>query len=222
MYAVKKLIVIEGLDGSGKTTQLGLLKRKLENARFITFPYYDTDSGRIISSYLKGDFRESDPSVSAYSASIMYAVDRYTSFKTHWQPLYESGVPLISARYVSSNAVYQMTKLDKSLWDGYLEWLCDLEYDKLGMPKPDMTIFLDMPTEISQKLLLGRYGGDESKKDIHERDTAFLAKCREAALYTAERYGWKIIDCQKNGEPRAISDINAELIGIIKDCIHRS
>lgn len=214
---LKKLIVIEGLDGSGKSTQLDLLKRKLQNARFITFPYYDTDSGRIISSYLKGNFNEDDPVKSAYSASIMYAVDRYTSFKTHWQALYESGDPVISARYVSSNAVYQMTKLDKSEWDGYLEWLTDLEYVKLGMPRPDMTIFLDMPMEISQKLLLERYGGDESKKDIHERDTAFLARCREAALYTAKKYGWRIISCAKNGEPRAISDINTELIGLINN-----
>ena len=214
---LKKLIVIEGLDGSGKSTQLGLLKRKLTNARFITFPYYDTDSGRIISSYLKGSFNETDPSVSAYSASIMYAVDRYTSFKTHWQALYDSGDPVISARYVSSNAVYQMTKLEKTEWDGYLEWLTDLEYVKLGMPRPSMTIFLDMPMEISQKLLLERYGGDESKKDIHERDTAFLARCREAALYTAGKFGWKIISCGKDGEPRAISDINAELIELINN-----
>ncbi len=214
---LKKLIVIEGLDGSGKSTQLELLKRKLTDARFITFPYYDTDSGRIISSYLKGSFNETDPVRSAYSASIMYALDRYTSFKTHWQALYESGDPVISARYVSSNAVYQMTKLEKSEWDGYIAWLTDLEYKKLGMPRPDMTIFLDMPMEISQKLLLERYGGDESKKDIHERDTAFLAKCHEAALYTAEKYGWKKINCGKNGEPRAISDINSELIDLIKN-----
>ena len=165
---MKKLIVIEGLDGCGKSTQLDLLRRKIPDAHFITFPYYNTDSGRIISDYLNGKFDEKDPKISAYSASIMYATDRYTSFRTHWQALYESGSPLISARYVSSNAIYQMTKLSRDEWDEYLGWLCDLEYVKLGMPRPDLTIFLDMPTDVSQKLLLRRYNGDESKKDIHD------------------------------------------------------
>lgn len=216
---MNRLIVIEGLDGSGKSTQLDLLREKLADAQFITFPQYDSDSGHIISSYLNGEYNEQDPSVSAYSASIMYAVDRYTSFRTCWGALYASGKPLISARYVSSNAVYQMTKLDRNEWNGYLEWLCDLEYVKLGMPRPDMTIFLDMPTEVSQKLLLKRYGGDESKKDIHERDTAYLARCREAAVFAAEKYGWKIIPCSENGEPRSIADINKDIMSELKAVI---
>ena len=217
---MKKLIVIGGLDGCGKSTQLDLLRRKIPDAHFITFPYYNTDSGRIISDYLNGKFDEKDPKISAYSASIMYATDRYTSFRTHWQALYESGSPLISARYVSSNAIYQMTKLSRDEWDEYLGWLCDLEYVKLGMPRPDLTILLDMPTEVSQKLLLRRYNGDESKKDIHERDTSYLAHCREAALFSAEKFGWSMIPCSENDEPRSIADINAELIGIINHCIN--
>ena len=213
---MNKLIVIEGLDGSGKSTQLDLLHRKIPDANFITFPYYDTDSGRIISSYLRGTFAEDDPRRSAYSASIMYAVDRYTSYRTHWGALYESGRPVISARYVSSNAMYQMTKLDRSEWEEYLDWLTDLEFGKLGLPEPDMTIFLDMPTEVSQRLLLQRYGGDDSKKDIHERDTAYLQKCREAALYAADKYSWEMIPCSKDGEPRSIHEINLELLEKLK------
>ena len=214
-----RLIVIEGLDGCGKSTQLDILRRTLSDAHFITFPQYESDSGRIISSYLKGTFDEKNPKISAYSASIMYALDRYTSYKTHWGALYESGRPVISARYVSSNAIYQMTKLDKSEWDGYLEWLCDLEYSRLGMPGPDLTVFLDMPTEVSQKLLLKRYGGDESMKDINERDTAYLARCRDAALYAAEKYGWSMISCSMNNEPRSIGEINNELMSRIKEAI---
>ena len=210
-----KLIVIEGLDGSGKSTQLELLKEKLPDAHFITFPQYESDTGRIITSYLNGGFDEHDPRVSAYSASIMYALDRYTSRRTYWGALYDSDRPVISARYVSSNAVYQMTKLARPEWDGYLDWLCDLEYVKLDMPRPDMTVFLDMPTEVSQKLLLRRYGGDESRKDIHERDTAYLARCREAAVFAAGKYGWDIIPCCADGEPRSIADINSELMNRI-------
>ncbi len=214
---MKKLIVIEGLDGCGKSTQLEILEKRLPDAHFITFPYYNTNSGRIVSDYLSGAFNEDNPEVSAYSASAIYAVDRYTSYKTHWGALYESGSPVISARYTSSNAIYQMTKLSKDKWEGYLDWLFDFEYSKLGMPKPDRTIFLDMPIEVSQKLLSKRYGGDESKKDIHERDTAFLSACRSAALYTAEKCGWNIVKCSENGKPRTIEEINEELFALIKE-----
>lgn len=210
-----RLIVIEGLDGCGKSTQLELLKNIYRGCNFITFPYYETDSGRIVSRYLAGEYKETDPKVSAYSASAMYAVDRYTSCKTHWGALYESKKTLISARYVSSNAIYQMTKLDKSEWDNYLSWLFDFEYEKLGMPKPDLTVFLDMPIEVSQKLLSERYNGDETKKDIHESNIAFLSQCRSAALYVGEKCGWKIISCARDGKPRTIEEINAELCSLI-------
>ena len=216
---MSKLIVIEGLDGCGKSTQLELLKSRI-NAHFISFPFYETDSGRVISAYLRGDYNEKDPKISAYSASIMYAADRYTSYRTHWKALYDSGTPVISARYVSSNAVYQMTKLDREEWDGYLDWLCDLEYEKLGMPRPDLTIFLDMPNEISRKLLMKRYNGDESKKDIHERDTAFQEHCREAAVYAAGKFGWNTVKCGENGEPRSIEDISAELCALINKIVN--
>ena len=214
---MNKLIVIEGLDGCGKTTQLEILEKRLPDTHFITFPYYNTNSGRIVSDYLSGAFKEDNPEISAYSASAIYAVDRYTSYKTHWGALYESGSPVISARYTSSNAIYQMTKLSKDKWEGYLDWLFDFEYNKLGMPKPDRTIFLDMPIEVSQKLLSKRYGGDESKKDIHERDTAFLSACRSAALYTAEKCGWSIVKCSENEEPRTIEEINEELFALVKE-----
>lgn len=209
------LIVVEGLDGCGKSTQLELLKENFKNAHFITFPYYNTDSGKIISSYLAGDFHEKDPSISAYSASLMYAVDRYTSYKTHWEALYTSGLPVISARYVTSNAIYQMTKLDRAEWDKYLDWLFDLEYVKLGLPRPDKTIFLDMPVEISQKLLSARYGGDESKKDVHERNVDFLKQCREAARYVGERCGWVIIPCSSGEKPRTVDEIHRDILNEI-------
>lgn len=210
------LIVIDGLDGCGKSTQFELLKKKFTDAHFITFPYYNTNSGKIVSDYLGGKFPEENPTISAYSASAIYAVDRYTSYKTHWQEFCKSSAPVISARYTTSNAIYQMTKLQKSDWDGYLDWLYDFEYKKLGLPKPDKTVFLDMPVEISQKLLSARYDGDESKKDIHEQNVGFLKACREAALYVAERDGWIIIPCNNGNKPRTIEEINADLCRIIE------
>ena len=209
-------IVIEGLDGCGKSTQLDLLKHNLENADFITFPYYETDSGKIVKAYLEGKYGENLNETDAYSASIMYALDRYTSFKTHWQSLYENENILVSARYTSSNAIYQMNKLPKDKWSEFLDWLYDLEYKKLGLPEPDLTIFMDMPVEISQKMLSQRYDGDETKKDIHEKNTKFLRDCRIAAHYVACKENWFIIRCYENGNPRTIEDIQNEILETIE------
>jgi dTMP kinase len=110
-----------------------------------------------------------------------------------------------------------MTKLDKSQWDSYLAWLEDYEYKKLELPVPDKVIFLDMPIEISQRLMSERYSGDESKKDIHESNTDFLYKCREAALYTAERQNWEIVSCSKDGQPIPINEINDILFSLLKE-----
>ena len=206
-----KLVVIEGLDGAGKTTQLEMLKESLGECRFITFPYYESSSGMLIKEYLTGKFDEKDESVSAYSASVFYAADRYTSFRTDWGADWNLQKPIISARYVSSNAIYQMTKLEKSEWNNYLSWLYDLEYTKLALPKPSEVIFLDVPLSVSQKQLSGRYDGNEQKKDIHERNSDYMEKCRQSALFLAEKENWKIISCIENGMMRSKEDINTEL-----------
>lgn len=209
-----KIIVIEGLDGCGKSTQFELLKNKFTDCRFITFPNYNSPSGEIITDYLNGKFPEKNSEISSYSASAFYAVDRYISCKTDWGIDYNSGKNIISARYTTSNAVYQMTKLDKSLWSDYCKWLYDFEYNKMGIPRPDKIIFLDLPVEISQKLLSLRYGGDESKKDIHESNINYLKACRESALYAADD-SWHIIDCCENNTLRSIHDIHGEISEII-------
>ena len=212
MYVENKLIVIEGLDGGGKTTQLELLKKDYPDFRFITFPNYDSPSGQIVSSYLNGAYSEKNPSVSAYTASCFYAVDRYTSFKTDWEKDYQNGKTVVSARYVSSNAIYQMTKLPQNEWNGYMDWLFDIEYNKFGIPKPSATIFLDMPPEVSRQLLLKRNNGDANKLDIHESDLQFMSDCRKAAFYVAEKENWEIISCAENGLPKSIEDIHKTLV----------
>ncbi len=215
----KKLIVIEGLDGGGKTTQIELLKKIYPDFRYITFPNYDSPSGKIVKSYLNGEYGEEDKSVSAYSASCFYAVDRYTSYKTDWEQDIREGRTVISARYVSSNAMYQMTKLPKEKWEEYLNWLYDMEYNKFGMPKPFATLFLDMPTDISRKLLLKRYGGDEKKLDIHESNLRFMNECRSAAEYVAKKEGWIMIPCAQDGEPLSIDSIHRTVILKIKELL---
>ena len=162
--------LIDGLDGSGKSTQFALIQDNLTNDgikyKAISFPEYDKPSSTLVKMYLNGDFSSDADSVNAYASSSFYAVDRYASFKLYWEDYYNSGGLILASRYVSSNAIHQMVKLDKGGWNDYLDWLEDYEYNKLGLPKPDKTIFLDMPVEISQELLNKRYNGDVSKKEI--------------------------------------------------------
>lgn len=211
-----KLIVIEGLDGSGKSTQLELLNKNLKakniNCKAVSFPDYDSPSSTLVKMYLAGDFGKKPGDVNAFAASVFYAADRYASFKTSWGEYYNNGGTVVSGRYTTSNAVHQASKLPENEWESFLSWLYDFEYNKIGIPKPDKVIFLDMPIEVSQKLLSNRYEGDENKKDIHESDTEYLSKCRKAAIFTAKYSNWEIIDCSKNGEARTIEDIANDVL----------
>ena len=214
-----KLIVIEGLDGSGKSTQLELLNENLIkkgiDTRSVSFPNYDSPSSTLVKMYLGGDFGKNPNDVNAFAASVFYTVDRYASFKTDWGEYYNNGGTVISGRYTTSNAVHQASKLPQAEWETFLSWLYDFEYNKIGIPKPDKVIFLDMPIEVSQKLLSKRYNGDENKKDIHESDTEYLNKCRKAALFTAEYSNWEIIPCAKDGEARSIEDIANDILNSV-------
>lgn len=211
-----KLIVIEGLDGCGKSTQLELLPQNLAknniNVQSVSFPDYESDSSALVKMYLSGQFGQKPGDVNAYAASAFYAVDRYASFKKDWGNFYNSGGTVVAGRYTTSNAVHQASKLPPEKWDDFLAWLYDFEFNKLGIPKPDLVIFLDMPTAVSQKMLKNRYSGDDTKKDIHERDTEYLEHCRKAALYTAEFSDWHIINCADGENPRSIEDISNDIL----------
>ena len=182
-----KLIVIEGLDASGKGTQTELLSKNLQASGIQTFvislPNYSDRSSELVKMYLEGEMGTNPNDVNAYAASTFYAADRYASFKKFWNKEYFGDKVIIANRYTTSNACHQMTKLPKNQWDEYLDWLFEFEYTKLEIPKPDLVIFLDMPVDISQKLLMKRYENDASKKDVHERDVEYLNKCHEAADY---------------------------------------
>ena len=214
-----KLVVIEGLDGSGKSTQLDLLQENLKNhaieCRAVSFPDYDNPSSTLVKMYLNGNFGTNPNDVNAYAASVFYTVDRYASYKAKWGEYYENGGTVVSGRYTTSNAVHQASKLSEDKWEDFLSWLYDFEYNKIGIPKPDKVIFLDMPVEVSQKLLTKRYEGDNSKKDIHESDTEYLDRCRKAAIFTANYSGWEIIPCADYGEARSIEDIANDVLNSV-------
>lgn len=214
-----KLIVIEGLDGSGKSTQIELLKSKLSDkqVRQIKLPDYDSPSSTLVKMYLHGEFGKNPDDVNAYAASAFYAVDRFANYKTKWKDFYDNGDIIISDRYTTSNAYHQSTKIPRENWAEYFKWLEDFEYNLIAIPKPDAVIYLDMPIEISQKMMSKRYSGDETKKDIHESNIEYLLKCREAALVAAEEMGWHVIKCNNGDEPRSIDDIGNEIFGIVSE-----
>ena len=197
------LIVIEGLDGSGKATNAalleGYLKEKGHTVKKITFPVYESDSSAPVRMYLSGQFGKKPGDVNAYAASALYAVDRFASYRTDWKADLDAGAWVIADRYTTSNAVHQASKLEGDERDGYLEWLYDFEFDKIGLPRPDAVIYLDVPPAVSQKLIEGRYAADNSKKDIHEQDVEYLEHCRSAAIYAADKLGWHKIPLTTNG-----------------------
>lgn len=194
-----KLIIMEGLDGSGKGTQADLLARRLteqgRTLRKITFPDYASDSSALVRMYLAGKFGDKPDDVNPYAASSFYSVDRYASYKMNWGGFYRDGGLVISDRYTTSNAVHQCAKLPQEQWDAFLDWLFDFEYHKIGIPEPDRVIYLAVDPEVSQRLMTARYHGDESKKDIQEKDTEYMARARAAAEYCAKTLGWRRIEC---------------------------
>ncbi|MBQ2062263.1 MAG: deoxynucleoside kinase [Oscillospiraceae bacterium] len=214
-----KLIVIEGLDGSGKATQAEALVRALEEqgkrVRKVSFPDYGSDSSALVKMYLRGAFGSKPDDVNAYAASSFFAVDRYASFKSDWGAFYRSGGVVVADRYTTSNAVHQCSKLPEEQWDEYLQWLFRYEYDLLGIPAPDRVIYLRVDPAVSQRLMTGRYHGDESKKDIHEHDLAYLNRSRAAAEYCAANLGWHTVDCARDGEMRSVEDIAADVLSLV-------
>ena len=215
-----KLFVIDGLDGCGKSTQVDLLSRAMERDggfyRTISFPDYSQPSSALVKMYLGGDLGGSPAAVNAYAASSFYAVDRYASYKRFWEKDYADGATIIAARYTTSNAIHQMTNCPEEEWDAFLDWLEDYEYNLLGLPRPDCVIFLDMPIEVSQKLLEKRYCGECEKKDIHERDVEYLYACRRAALYAAEKFGWTVLPCSDGEMPLSPETIHNSIMECLK------
>ena len=206
-----KLIIIEGLDGSGKSTQIEILRKKAQQAgkqvRQIKFPNYAEDSSALVRAYLAGELG-SLHEINAYAASVLYSVDRYATFRRHMKEDYDNGCIFLLDRYTTANMYHQTTKLPKEEWDSFLDWLEDLEYGKMGLPKPDLVLYLDMKPQTAKKLMETRYHGDESKKDLHEADFSYLLSCRDAALYAAQRCGWEVLSCCDGESPLPIDTIS--------------
>lgn len=214
------LIAIDGVDASGKQTQTELLLKRMskKSPRLISFPAYDKPSSAPVKMYLNGDFGKNPDDVNAYAASALFAVDRYATYKSDWERDYKSDKLIIADRYVSSNMIHQAGKIsDIAEKEKFLEWLFDLEYNKFGLPQPDIMIFLDMPPEYGAKLMAERAnkitGG--MSKDIHENDREYLQKSYDNALFVAKKYNWSIVSCIRDNKIRTIEDINDEIYNIV-------
>ena len=218
-----KLIVIEGTDGSGKSTQFRKLTERLEQEgqafKTLVFPRYKEPSSALIRMYLGGDFGTHPSDVNAYAASSFYAVDRYASYKQDWGKWYEEGGLIVSDRYTTSNAVHQASKEPPEKQGDFLKWLYEFEYDKLGLPCPDLIIYLDVPTSFTEKLMRHREQETNTHADIHEQDMQYLATCRQSGRTAAQYYGWNVIQCVTDDEMRSIEDIHEEIYALVKRCL---
>ena len=218
-----KLIVLEGTDGTGKSTQFGLLSQQLEAQgtpfRRLRFPRYDQPSSALIRLYLEGAFGTDPSAVNAYAASTFYAVDRCASYLQDWRADYEAGTLILCDRYTTSNAYHQGGKVDAAERETFFQWLYDLEFSRMALPKPDLVLLLDMPLSLSVELMRRREADTHTHADIHERDLAYLARCRETARQAAAFYGWQVIDCARDGRLRTVEDIHREIAAAVAPLI---
>lgn len=213
-----KIIVIEGLDGSGKQTQseklFNRLKEEGKNIIKIAYPRYENPSSSLVKMYLSGEFGKNATDVNAYIASTFYAVDRYASYKQDYEEFYKNGGIVLLDRYVTANMVHQSSKInDLEEKEKFLSWLCDFEYGLFGIPKPDKVFFLNIPPQVSQELIKERKNkfSNESQKDIHEQDEKYLQHSYDNACYLINKYSWDEINCTRDGKLRTIDDIHEEI-----------
>lgn len=220
-----KLITIEAGDGSGKATQTKALYDRLLAEGYqvlkVEYPDYQSESSALVRMYLGGEFGQQAENVSAYGASSFFAVDRYASYLLKWRQAYESGWIILADRYTTSNMVHQAVKLnDPAEREEFLTWLWDFEFGRLQLPVPDRVIYLDMPPEISDRLINSRAAKDSSrKKDIHEKDTSYLHHCHRAYNEVAEKYGWVKISCAQQGNLRTVQDIHEDVYQAVKEIL---
>ncbi len=220
-----KLIVIEGLDSSGKETQSRLLLEKLQaegiKAKRFEFPNYESNSSALVKMYLAGEFGTDADSVSPYAASAFYAVDRYATWKKEMEAFYKSGGVVVADRYTTSNIIHQAGKIkDPQEKQNYIKWLYDFEFEKMELPKPDAVIFLHMPVDISIRLMENRRNKAGTKdKDIHEANYDYLKATYKNAMDMIKICGYNMVECTDGDSVRSIEEIHEDIIRLVKDVL---
>jgi dTMP kinase len=215
-----KLIVLEGIDGSGKSTQYEKLCARFDQEGLlfhrIIFPRYEQESSALIRMYLGGEFGKKPTDVNPYTASTFYAVDRYASFRTDWMEYYQNGGLILSDRYTTSNAVHQGSKLPDCELPAFFDWLYDFEFQKMKLPRPDLVLYLDIDIETSLNHMRTRQLRTHTDGDIHETDVAYLKNCIRAGRFAAEHLGWTKITCLASGQMRSVEAIHEDIYRAVK------
>ena len=216
------LIDIEGADGSGKTEQAKRLFERLKKeghaASYFDFPQYESSRmGKLIGELLAGkhgDFMAAIP----YLSALPYAIDR-ASARAELQAALEAGDILVSNRYTPSNLAHQSAKLPKDEQMKLVDFLEGVEYEDLGLPKPDVVFYLSVPTDISSDLIGKKekreYLGGETR-DLAERNIAHQDRTRAAYLRLANEKGWHVIDCAPSGKMRTPEDIHDDIWAVVE------
>ncbi len=216
-----KIIVIEGSsDGIGKSTQLGLLKEHLikEGYEVVNhhFPSYHTYHGVPVEKYLQGEYGKVSE-LSPYFINSLYAQDRAITWKTELEPLYNEGKIILLDRYTTSSLIYQSAVIeDIEERKAFIDYATDFEYNKLGIQKPDKVIFLTAPFDLVQSMRRARQNNDGVQNDIHERDTAFLKKVYDNALFVADYLSFDIVECSTNDKMESPSEIHNKVYRLVK------
>lgn len=215
-----KLIVFEGIDGSGKSTQFRLLTERLENEgvpfRKVVFPRYSNSSSSLLRSYLSGDFGKEPGDVSAFAASTFFFVDRFASFKTDWGEYYKNGGTIICDRYTTSNAIHQGAKLPENELNAFLDWLYDFEFRLMELPKPDVVLYMDIDLETCLTQMKVRQEQTGTTGDIHEMNAPYLAACLRTGDIASDRLGWMKVRCLEKGVMRGVSEIHEDVYDTVK------
>jgi len=214
-----KLIVFEGIDGSGKSTQFEMICKRFSdeevNFKRLVFPRYSEPSSTLIKMYLNGEFGDNPDSVNAYAASSFYAVDRYASFAQDWREYYNNGGLILTDRYTTSNALHQGAKIDSGERELFFKWLYDYEFNKIGLPSPDLVIYMDITAEFAATRLKRRQSETGTNADIHENDMTYLKSCAHSGKHAASIFGWQSINCVENDGERDLNEIHSEIYSII-------
>ena len=214
-----KLIVFEGIDGSGKSTQFELMCDRFTEERRdfmrLRFPRYHKPSSALLKMYLDGEFGEDPDAINAYAASSFFAVDRFASFIQDWRGYYEDGGLILTDRYTTSNALHQGAKLPAQQREEFFRWLYEYEFGLLGLPSPDMVIYMDIDAEQAVLRLRRRQSETGRGGDIHENDLTYLKQCAQSGKQAASLHDWQKIYCVFDGCERDEADLHREIYGII-------
>ena len=219
-----KLIVIEGsCDGVGKSTQYKLLINRLKDeGRIITthhFPSYGTYQGRPVEEYLKGNFGKISE-LSPYFINSLYAQDRAITWTTGLKDEYEKGGIIVLDRYTTSSLIYQSSVIeDLKEREEFIDYIYDYEYNRLGIPKPDLVIFLHAPFELINELKSKRKENDGVQNDIHERDLEFMKNVSDTSISIADKFNWSYVECMENNQMKSVQDIHENVYKLVKKII---